>query len=140
MRWVAQGCRLLSNSRPREGSGLGLLPGNGTAMAMCGLGEVGSQGDTGWSRLISPSQCCFQIGLAWGDFDTGKVLSTYRLQWKGSQQRNNGGCLSSPHPSATWLGLSLYVPHAPRAADFLLEPRVSVCGQVSVPGPFKEDV
>lgn len=89
-------------------------------------------------KPISPGQWSFRIGQVWGGFNTGKIVPVSRLPWRGGQQRNNGGCLSSPCPSATQLSLSSYVSCASGTTDPPLEPKASVCMRVSLcTGPLR---
>lgn len=90
---ASQGPLSAMNAWAREGIKRGWLPSNDLIWVICKFHSgVGSQGDTGWSGLISPDQCSFRIGHAWGGFNTGKMSPICRLSRSGAQQKSNGDC------------------------------------------------
>lgn len=64
--------------------------------------------------------------------DLAKMAPTCRLHGRNSQHWDNGGCPSSPHPSATQLSLLLDTSATSRVAVLLPEPTVSACKQVNL--------
>lgn len=129
----AQACVLLQKEPLAESvwAGVGCL-------TICELGWTGSKRVTGWSRGHLPRPMQIGFGCVGGGFNTGKMAPTYRLQRRRVQQRNNGGCPSSPCAEVTQLSLFLYVCGTSWAASPLLEPRVSACKGVSLcMGPLR---
>ena len=72
-----------------------------------------------------------RFGLCGGRLQQGKMVLACRLHGRRAQQKENGGCPSSPCPEATQLGLSLYVSGTSQAAILPPELRVSACEKVS---------
>lgn len=67
-----------------------------------------------------------------GWLNTGNIVPAYQLHERRFLHRKNGDCPSTPCPVASQLNFSLYVSGASQVAISLLEPRVTVCKQVSL--------
>lgn len=96
--WVmwAKGCCLPTNALTRKGAGWGWFPGSSpvTGNLWSGWSEVpGRHGVEQANLTISTGQCSFRIGRVVGEFNTGKMVPTYRLPRSGA---NKGTVVTLP--------------------------------------------